>query len=200
MLIADVSKTMGDLAVAISKKNRELQHLKAEYAENLSAVQRYLELIRAAGCPQSAEEFVELIKKPVQCGQCGSPLHDLMKDAEYVLVPKRPLHVLGSGERGPAGASTPEVPTQKRLEAPTQAPEAPTLEAPKTLEKPVPPKTLEDPEAPAALRNWNVKLPVDRPVRHGRGRLKRTCSYCGKTGHSRSRCFSRLSKEPGSHK
>lgn len=146
MLVAEVSKSMDELARAINKKNIELDTLKADYSQKLETLNIYLRHLSIG--QQSPDELQSLIKQPVECPGCHTLLHDLFKDSDFVLVPRKSVAV-------PAEEKVPQHPTTK-----PQVPLLNTPTAPKSKSK------------------------------------KKTCSYCNKLGHSRARCFERLSTEP----
>lgn len=150
MLLAEISKSMGDLALAVNRKTAELDRMKAEYDTKLRIVNKYIDKINAMMDSSSQTELGELdaLEKTVSCPACHTKVYDLDEESEYVLVPRNKIHL------------------------------------------------LRETESESATREIKAEpLPVPKP---GRSKSRTiTCSYCNKTGHSRARCFVRLSKEPG---
>ena len=162
MLFADIYKSLGELAGAIAKKNKEVEELKSEYERKLRVVERYLQHFPGAEPALDANALVNLLEKaePVTCPNCSTTLYDLLKHTDFVLVPKSRLRI--QSETG-----TEEIaPNQENLPG--------SKDQPHQLPEP-------------------AKKPHNN--RHG-SKLKRTCSYCNKAGHSRARCFTRLNGEP----
>ena len=64
MLFADISKSLGELAGAIAKKNKEVEELKSEYERKLRVVERYLQHFPGAELALDANALVTLLEKP----------------------------------------------------------------------------------------------------------------------------------------
>lgn len=164
MLFAEVSKSMGELAAAINKKNQELDLLKNEYEKKLRLVEAYLLHLPAAEPPVlDARDFVsnlENLDRQVTCPNCSNTILERAENMGFVLLPKNRLR--------------------------------PRDEAATCIEKP-----LSNPEP--GFQVPPLPGPSSRIPQHNiHSKLKRTCSYCNKPGHSRARCFTRLSREPSS--
>ncbi|OBA19419.1 hypothetical protein METBIDRAFT_33112 [Metschnikowia bicuspidata var. bicuspidata NRRL YB-4993] len=164
MLFAEVSKSMGELATAISKKHQELDQLKNEYERKLRLLDQYLShLPTNKQSKQDVSGFVENIqnlKSPVTCPHCNNTLFDLLQDTDFVIVPKDRLKAFSVDLSGAENLRVVDKPG--------------ILVAPPTGSSPI----------------------LQQPSAHNQSRLKRTCSYCHKPGHSRAKCFTRLNREP----
>ncbi|KAM9910514.1 hypothetical protein OXX69_004414 [Metschnikowia pulcherrima] len=95
MSFADISKSLGELAGAIAKKNKEVEELKSEYERKLRVVERYLQHFPGAEPALDANALVTLLEndEPVTCPNCSTTLYDLSKHTGFVLVPKNRLRI-----------------------------------------------------------------------------------------------------------
>lgn len=172
MLIADVSKTLGGLAEAIHKKSAELEALEKEYKRKLVLLNLYIGKLEAGTGSQdqeapekTEEEIVRLLETPVRCKNCLNVVYDPNTECDYVLIPKTRVNILQDAKLG----------------------QDLTKETVKTDE------IFKDKESTETEEHR--KLPgLLSDNKHRKSKLKKTCSYCNKAGHSRARCFSRLSK------
>lgn len=142
MSIADILKSLSELAEAVNAKSKELDDLKALYNTKLSAVNEYLKTLPINLGEFTENEFMETIKQPIQCKNCKKPLN-----GNFIIIPKSTIHI-----------------------------ETTHKSSDNKVELRIPP-----PSVPKAPKHEN--------------KSKRTCSYCHKSGHTRSRCFKRLNKE-----
>ncbi|GEQ68238.1 hypothetical protein JCM33374_g1905 [Metschnikowia sp. JCM 33374] len=185
MSFAEVSKSMGDLAAAITKKNMELDRLKSEYEKKLRLVEAYLSHLPMAktSSEKDAGDFVhslESLHSPITCPRCSSTLFDLDKESDFVLIPKSRLRSMekksGGYIRGRQTWVSGEGETRKDI----------------------PGKSV-DSVNPVNAPNSSKSPRIYQPNTHSsHSKSKRTCSYCNKSGHSRARCFTRLSRDPAS--
>ncbi|OVF09503.1 hypothetical protein A9F13_05g03245 [Clavispora lusitaniae] len=172
MSIADVSKTLGGLAEAIHKKSAELEALEKEYKRKLVLLNSYIGKLEAGTGSQdqeapekTEEEIVRLLETPVRCKNCSNVVYDPNSECDYVLIPKTRVNILQDAKLG-QDSTTETVKTEEIIKDkdPTETEE-------------------------------NHKLPgFSSDNKHRKSKSKKTCSYCNKAGHSRARCFSRLSK------
>lgn len=175
MLVVEVLKTVGQLAAAITQKSKELDLLKAEYESKLKILDEYITKVvpreeqrRENGSNEI--DTCELLQKELRCLKCQNIVYSLKEETDYVLVPRK------VAER--KAADIPDlIQSLEKLETSVKSINA------------------------GSSRPLQQTPQVNQPQRQNKkqhGKLKRTCSYCDDPGHTRARCFARLSKEPGS--
>lgn len=163
MLIVDVSKTIGGLAEAINKKSAELANLEEEYRSKLEVLNRYISKIEQDSAQESS----------------------IMKSQEEILrlistpvnCPKC-LHEIYNPENDSDYVLIPkaqiEILKDERVHHKNQTVKGKDI---------------------ALSDNLTENKPAEQYLpesKSKKNKLKKTCSYCNKTGHSRARCFARL--------
>lgn len=170
MLIVDVSKTLGDLAEAINKKSATLDRLEQEYRSKLEILNRYISKLEV----NSNEMTAALVPQDEILSLIGTK-RSCPHCQNIIYDPKNDSdYVL-------IPKSHVEILHDKRLEG-----GATKGNGEKTPAGIVGSDKAEE-QASSALSSR-------------KGKLKKTCSYCNKPGHSRARCFSRLTTPLESHK
>lgn len=166
MLIADVSATVENLAVLVNKKANELAKLQQEYQEKLEVINAYIGKI--AQRPES-ESVVKSKEFENSKNLREIPDNELLKLISTPVCCPLCLNTLYDL------SSTSEFVLIPRNKA----------------------HLLQDIEDTVDKVQTGVEnLQVSEQPAKKHGKLKKTCSYCKKPGHSRARCFTRLSKDP----
>lgn len=175
MLVVEVLKTVGQLASAISQKTKELDLLKREYEIKLQILDQYIAKVAPTELlpkesTSKAENITELLSKELRCSSCSNVVYSLKDQSDYVLVP------LGRAQEK-ASDMTELLQSLRDLKLGAQQ--------------------ADNEQTPAVSRTLPDKPNKERTKSHGK--LKRTCSYCNEPGHTRARCFARLSKDPSAN-
>lgn len=181
MLLIEILRTVGQLAEAVAQKTAEVDKLKKDYEKKLATVNKYIELLTSHNANNdvlSEDKAMELIEKDITCPHCHKNVNSLQENPDYVVVPRKKIHVPQQSARDVANQLHQlTLDTQKVRQDITTHEEKDPVSGPKDLPKDSIPK---------------------EPKKHHGGKLKRTCSYCKQPGHSRARCFKRLTKDPSS--
>lgn len=99
MLLADVSKTMGELAAAINKKQTELEALQEEYRSKIRVLDSYLAKFSYGDTSKASiasETILRQIQEPISCPNCNHTLYELEKPSEFVVVPAKQIQLIGA--------------------------------------------------------------------------------------------------------
>lgn len=173
MLLLELSKSMGDLAIVINKKTAELDAVKSEYSKKLSILNKYIEKIEKLTQPQEGElkrnGDESLLQNSIDCPNCHHKVYDLESESEFILIPCNKFILLCD--------TSDELPNERQSSQPAH--EGNSSQPARDTGQP------------------NAKYLIStKPKASKSGNSKKTCSYCHKSGHSRARCFTRLSKEP----
>ncbi|XBA49184.1 hypothetical protein SBP28_003721 [Candidozyma auris] len=177
MSVFEVSKTVGELAAAITQKSKELDRLKKEYEVKLRVLDAYiskvvpLEMFLSKG-EESDKEVTDVIDQELRCSNCSNIIYSLQEGCDYILVPRA-------------------LAQQKAAQVDDLSAAISALSASDN--------NVTDSHTDPALSDNIAKAPTasSRQSKKQHGKQKRTCSYCNRSGHTRARCFERLSKEPG---
>lgn len=173
MLIAEVSATVENLAILVHKKSNELAKLQKEYHEKLEILNKYIDMIA------EKTEYLENVENPEQSQtsqksgnlqnspETDNTLLKLISTPVYCPLCLNTLYDLSSNS---------DFVLIPRNKVHLLGDEGHTVEKVET-----------------AMESLQVS---EQPVAKKHGKLKKTCSYCKKPGHSRARCFTRLSKDP----
>lgn len=166
MLIVEFLKTVGQLAEAITHKNAELERLKIEYEKKLALLNSYIGIYASNQDGQELDDtkLIDLISQDFKCPNCEHKLYSLMKDSDFVLIPKKKIKTPQTGSPGLSDQL-------RQLSLDAQKLSSTTLDQ---------------------KENQPIQ---EKQKRHHGGKQKRTCSYCKESGHSRAKCFKRLTKD-----
>lgn len=170
MLIVDVSKTLGGLAEAINKKSAEIARLEQEYKTKLEILNRYISKLEL----DSNEGTLVLQSQDKLLRLINSEI-SCSKCLNIVYDPKN------NSEYVLIPKSQVEILHDERVDIGTEGESKETEFT----------KNLTENEAPEKI-SPESKSKKSKP--------RKTCSYCNEPGHSRARCFSRLTTPVGSSK
>lgn len=176
MLIAEVSATVENLAILVHKKSNELAKLQKEYHEKLEILNKYI------GKIAENTQYLEIVENPEQSqtSQKSGKLQNSSETTDNTL-----LKIISTPVCCPLCLNTLYdlsfnsdfvlIPRNK-VHLIGDGDEGHTVE-----------------KVESAMESLQVS---EKQVSKKHGKLKKTCSYCKKPGHSRARCFTRLSKDP----
>lgn len=166
MLIADVSSTVENLALLVNKKANELAKLQREYEEKLEIINAYIGKIAQRPESEKLEKSQEL---EISKNSREIPENELLKLISTPVCCPLCLNTLYDL------SSTSEFVLVPRNKAHLL-------------------RDFDDTVNKVQTSVENLQVSEQPAKKHGK--LKKTCSYCKKPGHSRARCFTRLSKDP----
>ncbi|SGZ50019.1 CIC11C00000003366 [Sungouiella intermedia] len=194
MLIADVSATVENLAILVNKKSNELAKLQQEYQEKLEILNKYIGKIEdAEKCEDSTR--LEVSKKDSnslensQISQLKKlESESLLQDESLESQNSQILHLISSPVCCPNCL-------EKFYDLSSKS-EFVLIPRNKV-------HLLQNQKANHIIENVQQSigdLQISELPKKLHGKLKKTCSYCKKPGHSRARCFTRLSRDPSEPK
>lgn len=175
MSLNDVSATVENLAVAVNQKLADLTRLQHEYLAKINLLNRYISQFQPDDNEQAeqAKPVDDQIINLISSKVCCPSCNENL----YDLTENSEYILIPKNQaRLPSvGEKSRDIDhaiesVQQRVGSLQVAPQGPVGEAGNNSRK------------------------------QSHTKLKRTCSYCKKPGHSRARCFTRLSKEPGQPK
>ncbi|CUM64126.1 uncharacterized protein PRCAT00001717001 [Priceomyces carsonii] len=175
MSIVEFLTTIDKLVQSINDKNQELEDLKKTYNSKLEIINKYVKKLQELHGELDVDplsklthkQFIRNLENSVLCPNCDEKVWSLDADSDYILFPKTQLmHLL------------PEFPEGNCAE---------DIQAP-VIEKSKPEQNIQ------IYHNTQRNIEKNTYRSANLTTPKKTCSYCKKPGHSRSKCFIRLSK------
>lgn len=172
--LTEISQQVNFLAEKISSKNKELEKLKSEYTSKLAYLEQVESLYLKSIGQNTADPKLDINLK-VDCKNCGATVYDAKeidrsKNDYFILFPKAKINdlLLLSSANRKATSSVAKSGVNR-----------------------------DDKAITATSNKQSSTLAVNSTSRENQNKKhkKKVCSYCKKAGHSRAKCFKRLTTE-----